>query len=325
MEDIRKELCPVCGSPREASAENPYDCPVCGLENAYVRFFAGENGRALQRRREEEAARRLIQARMEQYAGALAYDGSAAALIDPKTHRLTVTESDGSVREQENVRQVSAGGRTAVTLFLDGSVSVHGGGGYGEQEAERFSGIRHVLAGPNCVYAVTKEGTVLAAGSPAAPSVRTWTEVRALACGAYHVLGLREDGTVRIAGQLLDEEVCRAVEGWRNVTAIAAASDCSLGLHADGTVSFAGRASDARREAVRWRDVAAIAADSSYAVGLTRDGRVLLAGSCAPFLDMGRSRAREWTNIIAIACGRSGIAALTVSLELRRTGAGEAG
>lgn len=323
MEEIRREVCPVCGSLRDTSAANPYDCPVCGLENAYVRLFAGESSRALRRRQEKEAARRLIRTRIGQYAGALAYDGSAAALIDPRTHRLTVTGNDGSVREQENVRQVSAGGRTTVTLFLDGSVSVSGGGGYGEEEAERFSGIRHVLAGPNCVYAVTEDGTVLTAGSPADPSVRTWTDVQSLACGAYHVIGLRRDGTVRIAGQLLDEEVCRAVEGWRSVTAIAAASDCSLGLHADGTVSFAGRSGDMRREAIFWQDVAAIAADSSYAVGLTKDGRVLLAGSCAPFLDMGRARAREWTDVVAIACGRSGIAALTASLTIRRTGIGE--
>ena len=144
MEEIRREVCPVCGSLRDTSAANPYDCPVCGLENAYVRLFAGESSRALRRRQEKEAARRLIRARIGQYAGALAYDGSAAALIDPQTHRLTVTGNDGSVREQENVRQVSAGGRTTVTLFLDGSVSVSGGGGYGEEEAERFSGIRHV-------------------------------------------------------------------------------------------------------------------------------------------------------------------------------------
>ncbi len=69
-----------------------------------------------------------------------------------------------------------------------------------------------------------------------------------------------------------------------------------------------------------WKDIVAIEADSAYAVGLTKDGQVRMAGYCKPFLDMGRSDAANWKNIMAIACSNSGIAAIGTDRTLRLAG-----
>ena len=45
-----------------------------------------------------------------------------------------------------------------------------------------------------------------------------------------------------------------------------------------------------------------------------------MAGSCKAFLDMGRSAAKNWKNVIAVTCSRSGIAAITEDGNLKIAG-----
>ncbi len=50
------------------------------------------------------------------------------------------------------------------------------------------------------------------------------------------------------------------------------------------------------------------------------DGEIKQAGSCKVFLDMGRSAAKDWKNVIAVTCSRSGIAAITEDGALKIAG-----
>ena len=45
-------------------------------------------------------------------------------------------------------------------------------------------------------------------------------------------------------------------------------------------------------------------------IGITEDGGIKMAGDCKKYLDMGRSSAKTWSNIVAVTCSSSGIAGI---------------
>lgn len=69
--------------------------------------------------------------------------------------------------------------------------------------------------------------------TPRRGGVDTWESIVSIAAGDYHVLGLKEGGTVVAAGQENSNQ-CNTAH-WRNVVAISAGANHSTGLTADGT------------------------------------------------------------------------------------------
>ena len=70
-------------------------------------------------------------------------------------------------------------------------------------------------AAPECIYGVQKDKTVVWAGSVFNSEIQTWNEIIKLACGNYHLVGLKKNGSVCIAGNMLDsEELAAKIEKW---------------------------------------------------------------------------------------------------------------
>lgn len=317
-----KIRCPVCSSEYQDSGHPEISCNNCGFRYAFVHFAAGETSRRLLCDKIAEARHQFKLSRLTKYSEGNRFilTSDSVAFISLKERMLSVIYGNGRVETAKNVLQYSASERNSVVLFENGKIKVLGDNNFRQCNVQNLNDIVSVLCAPNCIYAIDKKGKVNIVGAAVDPVIKNWTDISALSCGAFHVLGLTKDKKVKIAGEMIEKSVVDKVSGWKNVKSVTAATDCSIALFQNGTAAFAGRKNDPRSEVESWTDIISISADSSYAIGLTRDGAVRLAGFCKPYLDMGRSLAREWKNLIAVTCSRSGIAAISDNGELSIAG-----
>ena len=138
--------------------------------------------------------------------------------------------------------------------------------------------------------------------------------------GNHHTLGLKNNGTVVVAGQNIRHvgsahrrEVFPMPQGqgqcdvgdWSDIIAVAAEGTCSVGLRADGTVVGAGligsdESGEIWKEIESWQDIVSITVGSGGVIGLKLDGTVVSTS-----LDLS-----DWSDIVAISSG-----AVTVGLK----------
>ena len=231
--------------------------------------------------------------------------------------QLYLIHSNGDFQKEEGVQGFSASERNYAVLYTDGSVKMFGGdNGYGQKDTDSWKDITSVLAAPNCTYAITVSGEVVAAGS-ARQDVLTWKNMKQLFAGKHSIVGLDTEGLVRASG--CGQEVQEQLRKWSKITDIAVSGDCIAGVKEDGSVCFCGK-ENTRREVENWKDILVLTADNAFFYGLTADGEIKVAGSCAAFLDRGRSQVSQWSEqsqILALAGSPSGsIAALTETGDL---------
>lgn len=316
MSQENKGLCPVCGNVAAGEGKfSPYSCDSCGFASAYVRRFAGKRSYELWQGQIKHAGiqrfQKMQKGCQEKNTFYLCENGIAYISPENGSCELTTSEED-VIAFEDKVLQYSVSENHRVCLLQSGTVKAEGDNDFHQCDVEQLENIIFVLAAPKCTYGVTKLGQVQVCGSPVGAGVRSWTNIKSLACGSFHIVGLTGQGTVITDG--LSESVSKRIGQWKNVVAIAAAGDGTIGLCADGTVRFESSresAADVRKECENWKDIVAIAIDSIYVVGLAKDGTIRLAGRCQKdFLDMGRKKAAEWTDVVAISCSRSGIGAL---------------
>ncbi len=318
MQDKRK--CPVCGRIHEDDGlQTVCDCTVCKTRNAFSERFSDRQAFEIWKANMDagqEKLRKGMQKTCKQKQ-VLALSNKGVACIFPENAEYQFVSTDAGPFKGKKALQFSFSDRHQVLLLPNGKVEAAGDNDYGQCNVASFSGITHVCAAARCTYGVTKAGRVVSAGIPISNETDQWTEIIKTACGSYHIVGLQKDGRVLIAGNMLDSELKRQVQGWSHVADIASGSDCVIALTTDGRVKFAGKPNDSRREAETWSGIVSAAVESVYVVGLTADGKVMLAGTCKnSFLDLGRAEAKNWREIVAISCSRSGIAALDKSGKL---------
>jgi alpha-tubulin suppressor-like RCC1 family protein len=149
------------------------------------------------------------------------------------------------------------------------------------------------------------------------------SDVVAVACGHYHTVGLRRDGTVTSWG--FRDNWCSWVNpplevpsGLSNIVAVAAGEYHSFALSNDGTIAAWGE--------LGWQgmhvppplsNVVAVAARGMFNAALLADGKVAAWGG------FGADVPADLTNAVAIAVGRSGLA-LTSDRRLAAFGLGSA-
>ena len=110
----------------------------------------------------------------------------------------------------------------------------------------------------------------------ALPKVQNWSGLCAVACGSWHFVGLRTDGTVIGEGK----KMCRLEETgmWESVTAIACGRYGTVGLCEGGTVFSCGFPKDVADELASWTDITAVACGKEHIVGLRRNGTAVACG-----------------------------------------------
>ena len=105
-----------------------------------------------------------------------------------------------------------------------------------------------------------------------------WEDITGVTAGAYHVIGIKEDGTV-VANGRNDHGQCD-VAHWTDIVQVETGFVFTAGLRGDGTVCVAGD-EDLRKAVSGWRDVVKISASDDHVVGLKSDGTLVAAGGNA--------------------------------------------
>ena len=140
-----------------------------------------------------------------------------------------------------------------------------------------------------------------------------------LAAGAYHTVGLCNDGTV-VAAEWNDEGQCD-VNSWTDIVAVAAGYTHTVGLHSDGTVVATGNNGLGQCSVDSWTNIVAVAAEFWHTVGLRSDGTVVAAG----WNDEGQCDVNSWTDIVAVAAGQHHTVGLRSDGTVVATGENEGG
>lgn len=151
---------------------------------------------------------------------------------------------------------------------------------------------------PSCIFAVTKDGKVLASNGYF--DLSSWRDIVQIDCG-LDIVGLRRDGTVIY----FDGYSTSVMEGWTDVVSV----KCDFGvaaLRSDGTVlsnlealSYSLTENNELLDFSEWKDIAEIDVCGSACVGLKTDGTVVANGDflsqTSEELDLS-----EWTNVVEI-------------------------
>ena len=180
---------------------------------------------------------------------------------------------------------------------------------------KKLAPAQRVLKGaPDRIFGLKLDGTVVGKGKEFNNKcdVMTWKDIKAIAVGDEHTVGLRADGTVvATAGDpfkrlerpdsenLVNIDSRGFVSHWEDVVAIAAGKSHIVGLRADGTVLASGDNLFGQCKVSGWKEIVSIQAGGSRTVGIKRDGTVVASGRN----NHGQCNVSEWRNIISVAMG----------------------
>ena len=200
---------------------------------------------------------------------------------------------------------------SSVYITTDGKAHVEYNGQYDFGHYERYRSIVESISdfkSAVCTYSafvgLHKNGTCFVAhgkepidykNDPYA-NVRSWTNIKKLAAGFDHVVGLRHNGTC-VCSKLRATNSCGSfdvsVADWTDIEDIACGRDFIIGLKKDGTVVHAGSGSNGAvrddnmkivkwlptvYDCEKWKDVALIGAGSKNVYGVTKTGEILCVG-----------------------------------------------
>lgn len=159
-----------------------------------------------------------------------------------------------------------------------------------------------VAAGAYHSVGVQQDGSVIAAGqnNNGQINVSGWAGVVQVACSTSNTYGVTEDGHVLAAGTN-GYNVLTIAATWTDVVHISAESLSSqvIVCKGDGTAAAAGYNNHGQLGVGGWTDIVQVAAGYMVNVGLKQDGSVVVAGSTA----YGLTDAENWTDIVQIAAG----------------------
>jgi len=169
---------------------------------------------------------------------------------------------------------------------------------YGQGNVGAWSNLRAVAAGDSHTVGLRSNGTVVATGYNyfGQCNVSNWTGIVVVAAAYNQTFGVRGDGTALAIGQTNGG---LNVTSWSNIVTIAAGGEFTLGLRSDGTVVATGTNNYGQCNVAAWSNIVAIAAGVRHAVGLRSDGTVVAVGSDF----YGETNVSAFSNIIAIAAG----------------------
>lgn len=312
--NMKTEKCPVCGS-RRADPESVC-CGRCGFSLAFVDYFADR--KSLEDYRSRLAAAREAYLTTDSFSGRFAISADAVGVVG-RSGRLLFWDSVCGINETDGISGISIGGEHIIVLDTDGRVMSFGHGVYGQCRTSRLPPMRYAAAGDRCSVFIDRKGKPRVTGLSFPGLKNDRSGVKKAAAGDGFILMLYGDGTA----ETLTGTDCHAVFGRKKLDGIVdiAAGGCAMFLDRNGKVTIDGvRNGDTRLRAREWNGIRAIAADSGFVYGVDGQGRVHCAGKCPAGFDRGRSEASEWTDVEAITCGRSCVAALTRNGDVRYAG-----
>ena len=204
-------------------------------------------------------------------------------------------------------------GRSVVARFAKGSKICSMESADGEAYIEKGWGeIIYLDAARDYSVAIDSSGYAHIIGSTLDEDVRAdiegWTDLKAVGCGMYHIVGLKNDGTC-VATGVNDYGQCK-VEGWTDIKTLVVKGDITIGLKNDGTVVSCGEAYDTKLDFSEWKDIVQIALSENFAVGLKSDGKFEITGVSEEKQKAALEVLNSWGNIKNVAVGATHILGL---------------
>ena len=169
-----------------------------------------------------------------------------------------------------------------------------------EKEKEKTEKVCQKVSGLGFEVWRREDGTVSCQGNsmPIKTEVNGWSDITAVSCGLFHVLGLKKDGTVVAAGKNTLGQ-CRVSE-WRDIVQISAGGDCSAALDSAGHVYITGDSGDyGIRGCTEWTNVKKISMGGQHILGLLENGTVVAAGANMD----GQCEVSGWSDVVDIEAG----------------------
>lgn len=323
-------VCPVCNAEK---MEEGIVCNNCGYEYAFCEFFASKAAYAFFKK--DVAEHKVLYIKKicdnsRDTGSTLSVSGDRVAFHNAQTNTVFTFSFGKDMPEiMQDIKQVSLSGLYSVYLKTDGSVLSSGDNESGQRRLDDLENIVFVETTPQCTYAVRRDGTVAVRGiSALREEVEGWTDIKSVSCEEEYAIGIKNDGGVVYTATARSQLKNRLsdVAALENVVKVETDAYYMLALHGDGTVSYIGENDGVKTAVEGWMDICDIVADGQYAVGLTADGQIKTAGDYSPLIDFGRKEAGEWSDMAFISEGRSVIAGITRTGELKMAGlAGDRG
>ena len=317
-------VCPVCNAEKN---DEGIACNNCGYEFAFCEFFGSEAAYAFFKKDVAEYRTLYIKnicGNSRDRGSTLSVSGDRVAFYNAVANTVfTFYFGKDEPEIISDIKQVSLSGLYSVYLKNDGSLISAGDNESGQRRLDDLDNIVFVETTPKCTYAVRKDGTVAVRGiSALREEVEKWTDIKSISCEEEYAIGIKYDGSTVYAATARSyiRNRLEAVSGFGNVIKVETDAYYMLALHADGTASYVGENNSIKTAVEGWSGICDIVADGQYAVGLTSDGQIKTAGDYSPLIDFGRKEAGEWSDMAFIAEGRSVIAGITRTGELKMAG-----
>lgn len=166
-------------------------------------------------------------------------------LNDYKDSEEILQECRLELARLQQATTISAGIRSSVGMIRHGKVYLAGDDEFSwENELKTWNDIVSISIKGNFVVGLKEDGTVVMAGNVPEYYVgtKTWSDVIAIATGQQYIVGLRTDGTLVAQGHNGDHQV--DIDDWTNIVAIATGWRHTVGLDSDGEIHITGLGSD---------------------------------------------------------------------------------
>lgn len=295
--------CAVCDTPL---TDIKTACPVCGFlypsvygfgsdkSRQFWRTMVNEQKQLLEQQAREKQLHRLRQLRFEIFPSCL-------CMFDTRSGTMTLYSGNRPPESFPNVISCSISTRHSVFLKKNGTLISRGSNEYDQCNLSDLKNVTSVYAGSTCTYAVLADGTVAVRGySQHEKTIASWKNIKKITGSKGRIVGLTGDGRLEIADDLrsIHLDVNDAVD-------VATTHNYTIWLRKDGTVGCHANPNDARGNLNDWKDIVTVGAENYYAIGLRSDGRSICTAGTSVALDMGRSSAAQWENVLAISCSPS--------------------
>ena len=163
---------------------------------------------------------------------------------------------------------------------------------YDPDDISKMSDLCQIAVNNNAIFGLTRDGRVLMNSSTDYVKrhfgynvISSWQDIVKIACTAYCLVGLRNNGTC-VATKFKSDETpvyCGEgdVENWRDIVDVVCGSSYTVGLKKDGTVCCCGKVDatwvDLNR-CRKWTDIVLLYADYCQLIGLKKDGTLVQTG-----------------------------------------------
>lgn len=204
--------------------------------------------------------------------------------------------------------QVSAFDSHAAILKSNGTVVSSDG----NSEVSEWSDIKYIAAGANHTVGVTNEGKVVCAGSEDACKVSDWSNISTVYAGNEFTIALTNDGEVKTSGNNTS-----AVSNQSNVAHVGISDNLIVLTKKDGTVSVYPIGSAESLDTSSWTNIQSTAVGTNLIAGLCKDGTVKLAYDDEEMV----TKVASWKNIKYISANGSTLVGINASGNM--VGAGD--